>query len=711
MMFHQRISRLADWRPVVALCCAILMVSRTHAVTAPWATVNYGPNWRQTLDLYLPQGHPGPFPVVVYIHGGGWFVGNSSQAQRYVDDLLAQGIAIAGINYRYSTQASFPAQLHDCKGAVRWLRAHAGEFNLDVERFAAFGESAGAHLASLLGASAGNADLEGSVGGNLEHSSAVRAVVHGYGPTDLFAISQYSQQRGFEVSMLIGHDIYDIIEHYDDPAYAGWVKLVHSANPATHVSPGAPPTYLVHGEVDEVVPLSQSELLHSALNLAGVPTTLRVMPATGHSLPESELQAMYAFFAAQLEPDPLIFAVGGAEHGDDFGSAIAIIGDVNGDGVSDFVVGAPRNDDRAPDAGCVSVCSGADGTVLRAIRGAAAGDHFGSAVADVGDVDGDTIPDFAVGSPRAAVSGIRSGRVDVFSGGTWKRLQTFAGEHPGDRMGSSIAAIDLDGDGRREIVGGAPRADGPATDCGQVVVWDAGTGGILRRFKGSEVNDHLGWCVANAGDVDGDGRDDVVFAAPHADSAGANSGKVEVWAMVGSVWVRRLAWCGMAGDLAGFAVCSLEDADGDGLADIAVGAPRRRAANGQRSGLVMVLSPASGLVIGGIEPAQPQTGDQFGSSVAGIGDIDGDGLVDLAVGAWRDAQAGVECGSVAIHVGLAQQWTTFWGAAPGAKFGQSVAAGDLDNDGFVEVLVGAPRDFWNGQNSGAMYTLFPQQSP
>jgi hypothetical protein len=167
----------------------------------------------------------------------------------------------------------------------------------------------------------------------------------------------------------------------------------------------------------------------------------------------------------------------------------------------------------------------------------------------------------------------------------------------------------------------------------------------------------------------------------------------------------------MAGDLAGFAVCSLEDADGDGLADIAVGAPRRRAANGQRSGLVMVLSPASGLVIGAIEPAQPRTGDQFGSSVAGIGDIDGDGLVDLAVGAWRDAQVGAECGSVAIHVGLAQQWTTFWGAAPGARFGQSVAAGDLDNDGFVEVLVGAPRDFWNGQNSGAMYTLFPQQSP
>src|SRR5687767_8759314 len=146
------------------------------------------------LDLYLPSDGEGPFPVLVWIHGGGWMEGSKNLAPNsFQVRQTARGYAVASINYRLSQQAIFPAQIHDCKAAVRWLRAHAREYNLDPDRVASWGSSAGGHLATLLGTSGDVEDLEGSVGGNLEFSSRVQATVDMFGPSNFLTIG--SQER------------------------------------------------------------------------------------------------------------------------------------------------------------------------------------------------------------------------------------------------------------------------------------------------------------------------------------------------------------------------------------------------------------------------------------------------------------------------------------------------------------------------------------
>src|SRR5262249_12628746 len=138
-----------------------------------------GGHQRQTLDLYLPSAEQ-PVPLIIWIHGGAWRVG--SKEDDLPLDYLAQGCAVASINYRLSQHALFPAQIEDCKAAVRWLRANATRFKLDPQRFGAWGPSAGGHLAALLGTTGAVRAFE--VGANLVVSSRVQAVVDYFGPTD-----------------------------------------------------------------------------------------------------------------------------------------------------------------------------------------------------------------------------------------------------------------------------------------------------------------------------------------------------------------------------------------------------------------------------------------------------------------------------------------------------------------------------------------------
>src|SRR5262249_35630047 len=144
------------------------------------------------LDLYLPSAGPGPFPVVVWIHGGAWLTGSRFPAPNAAQ-LTSLGFAVASVDYRLTSQAGqwgaepviFPAQIHDVKGAVRWLRANAATYNLDPARFGCWGSSAGGHLAALLATSGDVPALEGTVGGNAGFSSAVQACADFFGPTDL----------------------------------------------------------------------------------------------------------------------------------------------------------------------------------------------------------------------------------------------------------------------------------------------------------------------------------------------------------------------------------------------------------------------------------------------------------------------------------------------------------------------------------------------
>ena len=248
------------------------------------------------LDLYLPESHARPWPVILYIHGGAWREGSKAhpRALRFV----SEGYAVASVGYRLSQEAIFPAQIHDCKAAVRWLRANADAYGLDTDRIAAWGESAGAHLASLLGASAGVADLEGELGCQ-EQSSAVTAVCSWFGPSDFLRMNDGPGEMDHDAadspeSQLVGAPI----QVRPD--------LVARANPITYVTSGAPPFLLMHGTGDRVVIPSQSELLHEALTRAGVRSTLILLGGLGHGFPGEHgrwreiFGYVSVFFAAHL---------------------------------------------------------------------------------------------------------------------------------------------------------------------------------------------------------------------------------------------------------------------------------------------------------------------------------------------------------------------------------------------------------------------------
>jgi acetyl esterase/lipase len=237
--------------------------------------VAYGPHERNKLDLYYPESNT-PLPVIIWVHGGAWKAGSKDDSPPALR-LLTKGYAVASINYRYSTQATFPAQIEDCKAAVRWLRANAKNYHLDTDHFGAWGASAGGHLVALMG-TAGDAKEFDNYGGNPGVSSRVQAVCDVFGPTDF---SKEAEQSGpnpvFDrtkadapEAILIGGLL---AEHPD---------RVKRANPITYIKKDCPPFLIIHGDKDPLVPVEQSKMLDDALKAAGVESTLVVVPGAGH---------------------------------------------------------------------------------------------------------------------------------------------------------------------------------------------------------------------------------------------------------------------------------------------------------------------------------------------------------------------------------------------------------------------------------------------
>ena len=226
----------------------------------------------QRLDLFLPPGAT-RVPLVVWIHGGMWSTG--SKADNVPLWLLEEGFAVASVNYRLSGAAVFPAQIEDCRGAVRWLRAHAAEYGIDSERIAAWGESAGGHLAAMLGTTANAAVFD--AGDTTGASSRVQAVIDFFGPSDFLQMDAHR---------LAGGSVHDSPDSPESRVIGGPVqdnqKMVARANPIAYVSGDAPPFLIVHGDSDPLVPHHQSELLASALQGAGVPVTFYTVKGGGH---------------------------------------------------------------------------------------------------------------------------------------------------------------------------------------------------------------------------------------------------------------------------------------------------------------------------------------------------------------------------------------------------------------------------------------------
>lgn len=259
--------------------------------------LDYGGNGnkRQMLDLYVPADSKEPLPVVAWFHGGGWQVGDKSDVScmdlpRYI----SSGYAVVSVNYRFSTQAVFPAQIEDCKAAIRFLRANADKYNLDAGHIGVWGISAGGHLAALLGTSNGVKDLEGAVGKYPGTRSEVQAVVPLSTPTDLTMPGQPNSLMDC-FNQIVGGSV--------EKNRAVAVK----ASPITYVGKNSAPMLIVHGQADDIVPIKHAEILEAALKKAGVEVRLLSLKDTGHTgarlfAPDTRKE-IADFFDRHLKPE------------------------------------------------------------------------------------------------------------------------------------------------------------------------------------------------------------------------------------------------------------------------------------------------------------------------------------------------------------------------------------------------------------------------
>ncbi|MCI0703078.1 MAG: alpha/beta hydrolase [Planctomycetia bacterium] len=247
------------------------------AGTAEHRDLRYGEHKeRNTLNLFVPKADK-PLPLIIWIHGGAWSAGSkdgNNPAMRF----LGQGFAVAAINYRLSQHAVYPAQIQDCKEAVRFLRANAKKYNLNPDAFGVCGASAGGHLVALLGTSGGVKELALAESKHKDVSDKVQCVVDFFGPTDLLKMAAQSGPNSkidhnspkSPESRLIGGAIQENKEK------------AAKANPITYIDKDDAPFLILHGDMDPLVPPGQSELLHEALKKAGVPSELVVIKGGGH---------------------------------------------------------------------------------------------------------------------------------------------------------------------------------------------------------------------------------------------------------------------------------------------------------------------------------------------------------------------------------------------------------------------------------------------
>ncbi|GAA3579724.1 alpha/beta hydrolase [Amycolatopsis ultiminotia] len=244
------------------------------------------------LDLVVPD-EPAPdrgWPVVAFVHGGAFAVGSPKHAPlgRYLTQQLREaGFAVAKVHFRHSREAVYPAQLHDVKAAVRWLRHHSATLALDPERFAAWGHAAGGHLAAMLAVTGGRDDLEGDVGVT-GPDSTVQAAVAWSPPSDFTRLPPPPPGSPFHAT---GEDPHAWLLG-DSPA--GNPALAAAASPLTHVSASAAPLLVTHGTADTNVPLAQSEALVAAYWRAGADADFRWLPDVGHTYGNPTRAAMTA---------------------------------------------------------------------------------------------------------------------------------------------------------------------------------------------------------------------------------------------------------------------------------------------------------------------------------------------------------------------------------------------------------------------------------
>jgi acetyl esterase/lipase len=243
---------------------------------------------QQKLDLYLPA-HP-KGPLLVWIHGGGWRGGTKTETPGLAT--VKNGVAVASLEYRFSQHAIFPAQIEDCKAAIRWLRAHAKEYGYRDDMVAAWGASAGGHLVALLAVTGQKKDFD--VGANLDRSSAIQCGIDLFGPSDFPAYDP-----DLPTAMVQRENPDSVIAQLLGGPVSQKLELARRASPVTWVTKDAAPLLIMQGSKDPLVPVDQSQRLYDKLKAAGADVTLDIIDGAGHGGPEfttvEKLKLIFAF--------------------------------------------------------------------------------------------------------------------------------------------------------------------------------------------------------------------------------------------------------------------------------------------------------------------------------------------------------------------------------------------------------------------------------
>ncbi len=324
------------------------------------------------------------------------------------------------------------------------------------------------------------------------------------------------------------------------------------------------------------------------------------------------------------------------------------------------------------------------------------------------DLDGDGVTDFMAGAPEGDGNGLNgSGKVVIYSGASGRVIRTLEGTLADGRMGTSVAdAGDVDGDGFHDIVAGAPReTEAARTRCGGVYLFSGRDGSLLFHVFGESADDQLGTSVAGVGDINDDGVPDVAASAPFYDAVGPRSGMVYVLSGVNGAQLRRLP--GIApDDQAGSSIAAIGDTDRDGFTELAVGAIHGRSLLGglNAAGNVLIFSPRTGRRILRIDGTA--AGDQIGRVVGDAGDVNADGTPDVVTGAPNASPNGQAfAGSVFVYSGRdGRLLRRFNGETQNVSFGNAAdGAGDVDGDGFDDILAGAPHTLHTACPNGTIY--------
>jgi len=372
-----------------------------------------------------------------------------------------------------------------------------------------------------------------------------------------------------------------------------------------------------------------------------------------------------------------IRTVSGEAAGDQFGWLMENLGDVDADGVADFAVTAPTNDQGGNNAGKVYVYSGASGSLIRSFTGTA-GEQFGTSVDLAGDIDGDGIGDLIVGAPASA-----SGRAVIFSGATGAQIRSISGPTPNEQFGFSVArAGDVNNDLVNDVIVGAPAAAGTGAGAGRAYVYSGLDGSLLHTFNPAVAGAAFGSAVGGPGDLNADGFDDLLVGAPNT----AGGGRVYVLSgATGTTLYPSIAPDATGGSLGNFWLESPGDLDGDGFPDIFAADITNRA-GGTNTGRAYVYSGATGGTIHVL--SGEMANDQFGIGRGAV-DADSDGVPDIFIAAWLNSEGATAAGKAYLYSGASGTLLrTFTSTTAGENLGfDTVGIGDVDADGIPDYLL------------------------